>query len=147
MNQTELLTKAYSLDDQEQYEEAYELWEQLAREYNDPEGWQMLSEYLYSGKGWKSKSASLFCKLKHLRSERRDVEVLSDLIDYFKNKQTHLESEQKRKDIINQLNELSKWVEEEDEEEINKNLDQLEQLIYGDNKPKSLDDFSILEGN
>ena len=126
----EKIDQALAFEDEEEYTSSYDIWYELATEHNEPLAWEMLGNHLYSGKSYKSKAASLFCRIKALRAG--NDEVFDDLFYIFKDNQL----------VIGQLNKIKRKLIEE--QNVDGLIDQLEQLIYGDDKPTSLDEFTIV---
>ena len=140
-----LIDDAMRFEENEDYLSAYDKWEELALEYNNPLGWEMLGDHLYSGKSYKSKGAALFCRLKAIRANCDD-EVVDDLIYIFDNSSTHVIDD--RSLILEQLRKIKWRMCNPDvkgyEKKLNLLVDALEEMIYGNTKPKDFEEFKII---
>ena len=104
----------------------------------------MLGNHLYSGKSYKSKGAALFCRLKAIRANNDDV--VDDLLYIFEISSTHVIDD--RTLILEQLRKIKRRMCNPDvkdyEKKLNLLVDVLEEMIYGDTKPKNLEEFKII---
>ena len=151
----ELINKALKLEEDEDFIESYELWKELALKYNAEIGWEMLSNHLYSGKSYKSKPAALFCSLKAIRLNCEE-EFIDSLLFQFRNNKEITEQLNKIKNFINYEDndceecpfyredlDCNKCISDNYKKSLNELVDQLENIIYGSDKPTRLEQFTI----
>ena len=157
-----LLKEGQEHEDKKEYEAAYSIWQQLAEKYNHGVGWERMGHYLYTGTVWKSKAAAIFCWLKSIRADGED-QVLDELEGIYKDNERAVEQIKLIREFMNQdpgiddkecrackFRDLNVETCERCCDKklrikmLNKMVNELENSIYGKDKPKDLSDFVIV---